>query len=76
MNILLLWTVAACVFATTTSAERGSSLRGALEALQRRQRGRMHPPLDYDSLYEVLPQPYAGNAETHLFVDTHLWYLN
>lgn len=44
----------------------GASLRSALEALQRRQRGRSHGPLaplpDYDAVYEYLPQaqPYSG----------------
>ncbi|VVC95226.1 unnamed protein product [Leptidea sinapis] len=41
----------------SSCAERGGSLRGALEALQRRQRGRVHAPIvqDYDTLYEFNP---------------------
>ncbi|CAK1540270.1 unnamed protein product [Leptosia nina] len=64
MIILYLWAVAAC-FVGNSAGERGGSLRGALEALQRRQRGRLHNqgPIiaqDYDALYEfVPPQPYA-----------------
>ncbi|KAI8438880.1 hypothetical protein MSG28_011216 [Choristoneura fumiferana] len=47
---------AACALACAgAGAERGGSLRGALEALQRRQRGRVHPPVaDYDQ-YEIIP---------------------
>ncbi|XP_061708216.1 uncharacterized protein LOC133518570 [Cydia pomonella] len=50
----VLW-VLALALTGAAAAERGGSLRGALEALQRRQRGRA-PPMapDYD-LYEVLP---------------------
>ncbi|XP_038208398.1 uncharacterized protein LOC119829767 [Zerene cesonia] len=64
MGVLWIWAVAAC-FLATSAADRGGSLRGALEALQRRQRGRIHNqgpviPQDYDALYEfVPPQAYA-----------------
>ncbi|KAM3967682.1 LOW QUALITY PROTEIN: uncharacterized protein ACR2FA_011235 [Aphomia sociella] len=65
MSVRWLWTIAACLVAYGSAERGGSSLRGALEALQRRQRGRMHGPLaplpDYDaSIYEfVPPQGYA-----------------
>ncbi|XP_047520240.1 stress response protein NST1 [Pieris napi] len=64
MIIFWLWAVIACLV-SNSAAERGGSLRGALEALQRRQRGRLHTsgpivPQDYDTLYEfVPPQAYA-----------------
>lgn len=62
MRMLWMWVVAAC--AVSCTADRGGSLRGALEALQRRQRGRVHAPLpqsDYDMLYDfVPPQTYIG----------------
>ncbi|XP_026738938.1 uncharacterized protein LOC113501846 [Trichoplusia ni] len=49
----------ACALTCACADRGGSSLRGALEALQRRQRGRMHGPVlpqpDYDSLYEFVP---------------------
>ncbi|XP_050681915.1 uncharacterized protein LOC126977231 [Leptidea sinapis] len=56
MAILWLLVIAACLTASSC-AERGGSLRGALEALQRRQRGRVHAPIvqDYDTLYEFVP---------------------
>lgn len=61
------WILVAVTLAVAgAQADReGSSLRGALEALQRRQRGRVHPPMiaqpDYDALYEfVPPQGYPG----------------
>lgn len=51
--------VAACAVAYVGADRGGSSLRGALEALQRRQRGRVHGPIlpdpDYDALYEFVP---------------------
>ncbi|XP_059051100.1 uncharacterized protein LOC131845948 [Achroia grisella] len=55
-----LWTIAACAVVCVSADRGGSSLRGALEALQRRQRGRMHVPLaplpDYDApIYEFVP---------------------
>ncbi|XP_053614647.1 uncharacterized protein LOC128677665 [Plodia interpunctella] len=59
MSVKWLWAVAACAVACAGAERGGSSLRGALEALQRRQRGRMHPPMDplpeYDALYEFVP---------------------
>lgn len=63
--------IAACA-ATCVSGDRGgSSLRGALEALQRRQRGRMHGPIlpqpDYDSLYEFIPP--QGYPEPEYAID-------
>lgn len=60
--------VAMSLVAAAAQADRGgSSLRGALEALQRRQRSRVHPPMlpqpDYDALYEfVPPQGYPGKT--------------
>lgn len=63
----LTWLCMAMLLVAGAGADRGgSSLRGALEALQRRQRGHVHPPLapqpDYDALYEfVPPQGYPGN---------------
>ncbi|XP_052757765.1 uncharacterized protein LOC113522408 [Galleria mellonella] len=55
-----LWTIAAWAVVCVSADRGGSSLRGALEALQRRQRGRMHGPLaplpDYDTpIYEFVP---------------------
>lgn len=70
MALIWLWVVV-CVTVAGAGADRGgSSLRGALEALQRRQRGRMHGPIlpqpDYDSLYEfVPPQSYPGTLFKH-----------
>ncbi|XP_028169842.1 uncharacterized protein LOC114359589 [Ostrinia furnacalis] len=53
------WLLVAACLACASADRGGSSLRGALEALQRRQRGRMHGPLapqpDYDQLYEFVP---------------------
>lgn len=64
MSVPWLWLTIACAIAYAGAERSGGSLRGALEALQRRQRSRFHiPPSlpDYDSLYEVLPQPsYPG----------------
>lgn len=64
MRLIWMWVFAACAV-VGASAERGGSLRGALEALQRRQRSRLRgqlPPPDYDALYEfVPPQAYPGN---------------
>lgn len=65
MGLRWLLAIAACVVACAGADHGGSSLRGALEALQRRQRGRIHgpivPPPDYESLYEfVPPQAYLG----------------
>ncbi|CAH2102167.1 unnamed protein product [Euphydryas editha] len=69
MRVLWLCMAAACMVVCT--AERGGSLRGALEALQRRQRGRVHVPIeppDYDTLYDfVPPQVYS---EPDYTVDT------
>ncbi|CAH2050799.1 unnamed protein product, partial [Iphiclides podalirius] len=59
MTIRLAWVVLAVAVASSIAdrADRGSSLRGALEALQRRQRGRDYGPVipDYDALYEFVP---------------------
>ncbi|CAG9796366.1 unnamed protein product [Diatraea saccharalis] len=59
MGVTWLWVMAACALASANGDRGGSSLRGALEALQRRQRGRVHSPLvtqtDYDALYEFVP---------------------
>ncbi|XP_023951930.1 uncharacterized protein LOC112055875 [Bicyclus anynana] len=57
MQMLWMLVLVACAVASA-SADRGGSLRGALEALQRRQRSRMQgrlPPPDYESLYEFVP---------------------
>ncbi|XP_072936918.1 uncharacterized protein [Epargyreus clarus] len=58
MRTTWVW-LAAALLVACSSADRGGSLRGALEALQRRQRGRVHvpivPPADYDALYEFVP---------------------
>lgn len=63
MHLIWAWILVVCTVSCST-AERGSSLRGALEALQRRQRGRTHTQFaqpDYDSVYEyVPPQSYPG----------------
>ncbi|KAG7310419.1 hypothetical protein JYU34_003196 [Plutella xylostella] len=65
MGLLWLWLAAACMVAGAIGERGGASLRSALEALQRRQRGRSHGPLaplpDYDAVYEYLPQaqPYS-----------------
>lgn len=60
----VLWLYVAAAYMVVCMAERGGSLRGALEALQRRQRGRIHVPIeqpDYDTLYDfVPPQAYPG----------------
>ncbi|KPI95099.1 hypothetical protein RR46_12103 [Papilio xuthus] len=64
MTIKWSWVLVALVVASASGERerRGSSLRGALEALQRRQRGRSHgpimPPPDYEDIYEYLP-PHA-----------------
>ncbi|XP_068626520.1 uncharacterized protein [Battus philenor] len=64
MTIQWAWLLATCAIACASSEHgpRGSSLRGALEALQRRQRGRNHEPImsasDYEDIYEFLP-PHA-----------------
>ncbi|XP_013183929.2 uncharacterized protein LOC106129803 [Amyelois transitella] len=59
MGVRWIWVIAACALACAGAERGGSSLRGALEALQRRQRGRMHPPMEplpqYDALYEFVP---------------------
>ncbi|RVE51142.1 hypothetical protein evm_004285 [Chilo suppressalis] len=53
------WVLAAVAVACAGADRGGSSLRGALEALQRRQRGRTHGPYapqpDYDAFYEFVP---------------------
>lgn len=58
MRTTWVW-LAAALLVACSNADRGGSLRGALEALQRRQRGRVHvpivPPADYDALYEFVP---------------------
>ncbi|XP_034831558.2 uncharacterized protein [Maniola hyperantus] len=57
MRATWIWVFVVCVVACA-SAERGGSLRGALEALQRRQRSRLRgqvPPPDYEALYEFVP---------------------
>ncbi|OWR45471.1 hypothetical protein KGM_215739 [Danaus plexippus plexippus] len=57
MHLIWAWILVVCTVSCST-AERGSSLRGALEALQRRQRGRTHTQFaqpDYDSVYEYVP---------------------
>ncbi|KAH9628379.1 hypothetical protein HF086_015909 [Spodoptera exigua] len=63
--------VVACTLACVSADRGGSSLRGALEALQRRQRGRMHGPIlpqpDYDALYEFVPP--QGYPEPDYAVD-------
>lgn len=64
----------ACALACASADRGGSSLRGALEALQRRQRGRMHGPIlpqpDYESLYEfVPPQGYPGTQRRSSFIN-------
>ncbi|KAJ8736087.1 hypothetical protein PYW08_006743 [Mythimna loreyi] len=63
--------LAACALACAGADRGGSSLRGALEALQRRQRGRMHGPIlpqpDYESLYEFVPP--QGYPEPDYAVD-------
>ncbi|KPJ07341.1 hypothetical protein RR48_04135 [Papilio machaon] len=64
MSIKWSWVLVALAVASASGERerRGSSLRGALEALQRRQRGRSHgpimPPPDYEDIYEYLP-PHA-----------------
>ncbi|XP_047018924.1 uncharacterized protein LOC124629539 [Helicoverpa zea] len=68
----LLWLLlAACALMCASADRGGSSLRGALEALQRRQRGRMHGPIlpqpDYDALYEFVPP--QGYPEPDYAVD-------
>ncbi|CAG4977538.1 unnamed protein product [Parnassius apollo] len=61
MTIRWVLVLAALTIACASSerGNRGSSLRGALEALQRRQRGRNHgsivPQPDYDAVYEFVP---------------------
>ncbi|XP_026486588.2 uncharacterized protein LOC113393760 [Vanessa tameamea] len=54
----VLWLCLATVCMVVCTAERGGSLRGALEALQRRQRGRVHVPVessDYEAFYDFVP---------------------
>lgn len=59
MNLTWIIALVACTVACANSERGGSSLRGALEALQRRQRGRTRGPIipepDYDALYEFIP---------------------
>lgn len=62
MGVRWLLLVVACALTCAGAERNGGSLRGALEALQRRQRGRFHVPEtlpDYDAFYEYLqPQLY------------------
>ncbi|KAJ0182317.1 hypothetical protein K1T71_001686 [Dendrolimus kikuchii] len=71
MSITWLLALAACGLAYANADRGGSSLRGALEALQRRQRGRTPGPIitqpDYDSLYEFIPP--QGYPEPDYAVD-------
>lgn len=65
MSVRWLVALAACAVVCVGADRGGSSLRGAVEALQRRQRSRTEPPLDpvpeYDAYYEFVPPPgYPG----------------
>lgn len=78
-TMLVSWLLAPLVLAC--AAEPGSSLRGAVEALQRRQRG-VHarglvlPVPDYDALYEFIPPGYPGIFKYCSFLSPNVCLFN